>query len=220
MFKHLSSFFSFSFTLLFLRSSKLENTNDAHGISTKLFSFFPPSNSSFKVLVRQPPFFLLFLEEKRIQRCTFLRKQRTERVRERRKQVSHARESVRFVRCKRVRVNGARYATRTRRVRLAQPADYSNTTEERPRWDGSLNATMLPPVWVERAGSESACLGRARPLSDLVDMPIDTVYMSMDMPCRGTAKAMLSLSAIPLLSSCLLFPSLVVHDYVTGPLLS
>lgn len=132
-------------------------------------------------------------------------KQRTERVRERRKQVSHARESVRFVRCKRVRVNGARYATRTRRVRLAQPADYSNTTEERPRWDGSLNATMLPPVWVERAGSESACLGRARPLSDLVDMPIDTVYMSMDMPCRGTAKAMLSLS----LSFCLLFPSLV-----------
>lgn len=65
-------------------------------------------------------------------------------------------------------------------------ADYSNTTEERPQWDGSLNATMLPPVWVERAGSESARLGRARPLSDLVDMPIDTVYMSMDMPCRST----------------------------------
>ena len=83
-------------------------------------------------------------------------------------------------------MNGARYATRTRRVRLAQPTDYSNTTEERPQWDGSLNATMLPPVWVERAGSESARLGRARPLSDLVDMPIDTVYMSMDMPCRST----------------------------------
>lgn len=105
--------------------------------------------------------------------------------RDRQKQVSHARECP-VIWCKRVRVNGARYATRTRRVRLAQPADYSNTTEERPQWDGSLNATMLPPVWVERAGSESARLGRARPLSDLVDMPIDTVYMSMDMPCRST----------------------------------
>ena len=47
---------------------------------------------------------------------------------------------------------------------------------------------MLPPVWVERAGSESARLGRPRPLSDLVDMPIDTVYMSMDMSCRATLK--------------------------------
>lgn len=87
----------------------------------------------------------------------------------------------------------------SRRVRLAQLADYS---EERPRWDGSLNATMLPRVWVERAGSESALLGRARPLSDLVDMPIDTVYMSMDMPCR----AVLSYASTRYLLSCLLRP--------------
>lgn len=45
---------------------------------------------------------------------------------------------------------------------------------------------MLSRVWVERAGSESAVFGGARPLSDLVDMPIDTVYMSMDMPCHAT----------------------------------
>jgi len=54
-----------------------------------------------------------------------------------------------------------------------------------PEWDGSLNATMLSRVWVERAGSESAVFGGARPLSDLVDMPIDTVYMSYGyaVPC-------------------------------------
>lgn len=45
---------------------------------------------------------------------------------------------------------------------------------------------MLSRVWVERAGSESAVFGGARPLSDLVDMPIDTVYMSMDMLCHAT----------------------------------
>lgn len=45
---------------------------------------------------------------------------------------------------------------------------------------------MLSRVWVERAGSESVVFGGARPLSDLVDMPIDTVYMSMDMPCHAT----------------------------------
>lgn len=62
-----------------------------------------------------------------------------------------------------------------------------NSGRERPpEWDGSLNATMLSRVWVERAGSESAVFGGARPLSDLVDMPIDTVYMSMDMPCHAT----------------------------------
>lgn len=45
---------------------------------------------------------------------------------------------------------------------------------------------MLSRVWVERAGSESVVFGDARPLSDLVDMPIDTVYMSMDMLCHAT----------------------------------
>jgi len=57
--------------------------------------------------------------------------------------------------------------------------------EKPPEWDGSLNATMLSRVWVERAGSESAVFGGARPLSDLVDMPIDTVYMSYGyaVPC-------------------------------------
>lgn len=57
---------------------------------------------------------------------------------------------------------------------------------------------MLSRVWVERAGSESAVFGGARPLSDLVDMPIDTVYMSMDMlvPCY----AMLCLCLVASLS--------------------
>lgn len=65
-------------------------------------------------------------------------------------------------------------------------SEVAQDSEERPPWDGSLNATMLSRVWVERAGSESAVFGGARPLSDLVDMPIDTVYMSMDMPCHAT----------------------------------
>lgn len=64
--------------------------------------------------------------------------------------------------------------------------EVAQDSEERPPWDGSLNATMLSRVWVERAGSESAVFGGARSLSDLVDMPIDTVYMSMDMPCHAT----------------------------------
>lgn len=52
---------------------------------------------------------------------------------------------------------------------------------------------MLPRVWVERAGSKSALFGRARPGSVLVDMPIDTVYMSMDMPpCRATLRSLAS----------------------------
>lgn len=58
---------------------------------------------------------------------------------------------------------------------------------------------MLSRVWVERAGSESAVFGGARPLSDLVDMPIDTVYMSMDMLCHATLCLCLvaSLSSLP-----------------------
>ena len=55
----------------------------------------------------------------------------------------------------------------------------------RPSWVGSLNATMLPWVWVERAEPESRAFGKSRVSSDLVDMPIDTVYMSMDMPCHA-----------------------------------
>lgn len=83
----------------------------------------------------------------------------------------------------------------------AGPARHGLPREERPRWDGSLNATMLPRVWVERAGSESAALGGARPRSALVDMPIDTVYMSMDMPCRTMLNyALLSLPS-PLCST-------------------
>lgn len=112
------------------------------------------------------------------------------------RQVSH----VRWRRC--AGVHGARWYASTRRVRLAQPADYS---EERPQWDGSLNATMLPRVWVERAGSASALLGGARQPSDLVDMPIDTVYMSMDMPVSCHAK----LCSLATFLSCLLLSSLV-----------
>lgn len=52
----------------------------------------------------------------------------------------------------------------------------------RTPWDGSLNATMLLRGWVERAEPESGAFGRLRLRSALVDMPIDTVYMSMDMP--------------------------------------
>lgn len=80
---------------------------------------------------------------------------------------------------------------------------------------------MLSRVWVERAGSESAVLGGSRPLSDLVDMPIDTVYMSMDMPCHATlcyaVPGYLSLSL--LLSPSLFFPSLPHHSVLIRGLL-
>lgn len=82
---------------------------------------------------------------------------------------------------------------------------------------------MLSRVWVERAGSESAVLGGVRSLSDLVDMPIDTVYMSMDMPCHATlcyacAWLLLSLSP-PLHLSLSLFPlflSLSLHLLISS----
>lgn len=65
---------------------------------------------------------------------------------------------------------------------------------------------MLSRVWVERAGSESAVFGGARPLSDLVDMPIDTVYMSMDMLCHAT------------LCLCPLVPSLSLSPFASSSL--
>lgn len=71
---------------------------------------------------------------------------------------------------------------------------------------------MLSRVWVERAGSESAVFGGARPLSDLVDMPIDTVYMSYGyavpcyaMLCLCLVTSLPSLSFPPLLLSLSLF---------------
>lgn len=81
---------------------------------------------------------------------------------------------------------------------------------------------MLSRVWVERAGSESAVFGGARPWSDLVDMPIDTVYMSMDMPCHATlcyAWLLLSLTLSLSLSSFLFvsFPSPPLRSHTRPP---
>lgn len=60
---------------------------------------------------------------------------------------------------------------------------------------------MLSRVWVERAGSESAVFGGARPLSDLVDMPIDTCI------CLWICCAMLRYACAWLPFSLSLFPS-------------
>lgn len=65
---------------------------------------------------------------------------------------------------------------------------------------------MLSRVWVERAGSESAVFGGARPLSDLVDMPIDTcicLWICCAMLRYACAWLPFSLSVLRALPLCL-----------------